>query len=345
MSFELAELAVRFGCALRGDPQRRVDHVAPLAAADPTALSFLANPRLVRELAGTRAGAVVLQPALAGQCPVPALISDNPHALFARIAALLYPSPPCCPGVHPSASVSPAASVDASAEVDAFALIGAGARIAARCRIGPGCVIGAGVQIGADTRLVARVTVLAGVRVGERVLIHPGAVIGADGFGFARESGGEWVKVPQVGGVLIGDDVEIGANSTVDRGAIEDTIIESGVKLDNLVQIGHNVRLGEHTAIAGCTGISGSTRIGARCMIGGGVGVAGHIQICDDVVIAGRTTVSGSIREPGTYASLWSAEPLARWKRIVAGLKLAARRAASGKGERGAEGQRGGDDE
>jgi UDP-3-O-[3-hydroxymyristoyl] glucosamine N-acyltransferase len=336
MSFALAELAVRFGCALRGDPGRRVDHVAPLAAADPLALSFLANPRLTRELAGTRAGAVVLEADLAARCPVPALITDNPHALFARIAALLHPAPPWSAGVHASASVAQDASVDGSAEVGAFALIGPGAQIGARCRIGPGCVIGAGVRIGADSRLVARVTVLPGVRLGERVLIHPGAVLGADGFGFARERGGEWVKVPQIGGVRIGDDVEIGANSTVDRGAIEDTVIESGVKLDNLVQIGHNVHLGAHTAIAGCTGISGSTRIGARCMIGGGVGVNGHIQICDDVVIAGRTTVSGSIREPGVYASLWSAEPLARWKRIVAGLKLAARRGAAGKGDRGA---------
>ncbi len=338
MSFALAELAVRFGCALRGDPQRRVDHVAPLAAADPTALSFLANPRLTRELAGTRAGAVVLEAAQAGHCPVPALITDNPHALFARIAALLHPTAPPSAGIHPSASVAPDASVEASVEVGAFALIGSGARIGARCLVGPGCVIGAGVQVGADTRLVARVTLLPGVRLGERVLIHPGAVIGADGFGFAREGGGEWVKVPQIGGVRIGDDVEIGANSTVDRGAIEDTVIESGVKLDNLVQIGHNVHLGAHTAIAGCTGISGSTRIGARCMVGGGVGVAGHIQICDGVVIAGRTTVSGSIREPGTYASLWSAEPIARWKRIVAGLKLAARRGSGGRGERGGAG-------
>ena len=332
MSLALGELAVRFGCALRGDPEQRVDHVAPLATADPAALSFLANVRLQRELAGTRAGAVVLEEAAAPRCPVSALISDNPHALFARIAALLHPPAPWVAGVHPSASVAGAASVDASAQIGAFALIADGARIGPRCRIGPGCVIGAGVPIGADSHLVARVTLLPGVRLGERVLIHPGAVIGADGFGFAREAA-RWIKVPQVGGVRIGDDVEIGANSTVDRGAIEDTVIEEGVKLDNLVQIGHNVRIGAHTAIAGCTGISGSTHIGARCMIGGGVGVNGHIRICDDVVIAGRTTVSGSIHNPGTYASLWSAEPLARWKRIVAGLKLASRRASLGRGQ------------
>ncbi len=333
MGLELGELAVRFGCALRGDPTLRVDHVAPLGAADPAALSFLANARMVRELARTRAGAVVLEEAAAPGCPVSALISDNPHALFARIAALLHPPSPPLPGVHATASVASDARVDASAEIGAFALIGRGAHIGPRCRIGPGCVVGEGVHIGADTRLVARVTLLPGVRVAERVLIHPGAVIGADGFGFARERA-QWVKVPQVGGVRIDEDVEIGANSTVDRGAIEDTILEAGVKLDNLVQIGHNVHVGAHTAIAGCTGISGSTHIGARCMIGGGVGVAGHIQICDDVVIAGRTTVSGSIRNPGTYASLWSAEPLARWKRIVAGLKLASRRAPGGKGQR-----------
>jgi UDP-3-O-[3-hydroxymyristoyl] glucosamine N-acyltransferase len=337
---------VRFGCALRGDPQQRVDHVAPLTSADPMALSFLANPRLARELAATRAGAVVLEAAQAEHCPVPALIADNPHATFARIAALLHPPAPHSPGVHPAASIAAGASVHPSAEVGAFVLVADGARIGARCRIGPSCLIGAGVHIGADTQLVARVTLQPGVRLGERVLIHPGAVIGADGFGFAREQGGRWVKVPQVGGVRIGDDVEIGANSTVDRGAIEDTVLESGVKLDNLVQIGHNVHLGAHTAIAGCTGISGSTHIGARCMIGGGVGVNGHLRICDDVVIAGRTTVSGSIQQPGTYASLWSAEPLAQWKRVVARLKLLARRGSDRHAQRHEDAsQRGGDDE
>jgi UDP-3-O-[3-hydroxymyristoyl] glucosamine N-acyltransferase len=325
MSLALGELAVRFGCALRGDPERRVDHIAPLSAADPTALSFLANARLSSQLPQTRAGAVVLDPESAELCPVPALISPDPHPLFARIAALLHPPPPPLPGIHASAIVAASAVVDPSAEIGAHCVIGAAARIGARCRIGPGCVIEPEVQVGEDSRLAARVTLQRGVQIGRRALMHPGAVIGADGFGFAREQG-RWLKVPQIGAVRIGDDVEIGANTTVDRGAMQDTLIGDGVKLDNLIHIGHNVQIGAHTAIAGCTGVGGSTRIGARCMIGGGVGITGHIEICDDVVIAGRTTVSGSIREPGAYASLWSAEPLRRWKRIVARLKLLAQR-------------------
>ncbi len=325
MSLALGELAVRFGCALRGDPERRVDHVAPLGAADPAALSFLANARLARQLSGTRAGAVVLEPGTAAACPVDALISPNPHALFARIAALLYPEPPAHPGIHASALVDPSAHVEPSAEIGPFVTIGAGARIGARCYVGPGCVIEAGVQLADDSRLVARVSLLQGVRVGQRVLMHPGVVIGADGFGFAREQA-RWLKVPQVGSVVIGDDVEIGANTTVDRGAIEDTVIAEGVKLDNLIQIGHNVHIGAHTAMAGCTGVGGSTHIGARCMIGGGAGIAGHIQICDDAVVAGRTTVSRSIRQPGAYASVIPAEPLRHWKRVVARLKLLAER-------------------
>ena len=325
MSLSLGELAVRFGCALRGDPQRRVDHIAPLGTADPTALSFLANPRLARQLSGTRAGAVVLEAASASACPVDALISDNPHALFARIAMLLYPTAVPSPGIHPSALVDAGAHIDPSARIEAFATVAAGARVGPRCLVGPLCIVGPEVLMGADTRLVGRVTLERGVRVGERVLIHPGAVIGADGFGYARDRQ-QWVKVPQVGGVVLGDDVEIGANSTVDRGAIDDTVLAEGVKLDNLVQIGHNVRIGAHTAIAGCTGVSGSTQIGARCMIGGGCGIAGHIQICDDAVVAGRTTVSRSIREPGAYASLIPAEPLRRWKRVVARLKMMAER-------------------
>ncbi|HEX4024458.1 MAG TPA: UDP-3-O-(3-hydroxymyristoyl)glucosamine N-acyltransferase [Steroidobacteraceae bacterium] len=320
MSIALGELAVRFGCALRGDPQLRVDHVAALGSADPQALSFLANPRLTPQLSATRAGAVVLEPSVADCCPVAALIIPNPHALFARIATLLHPVPPPCPGVHARALVDAGASVDASAEIAALAVVAAGARIGPRCRIGPGCVIGADVQLGADCRLGAHVTLEAGVRIGVRALIHPGAVIGSDGFGLAREDG-RWLKVPQVGSVLIGDDVEIGANTTIDRGAIEDTVIADGVKLDNLIQVGHNVHIGAHTAIAACTGISGSTRIGARCMIGGGVGFNGHIEICDDVVVAGMSTVTHAIREPGYYGSLIPAEPMRQWKRAVAKLK------------------------
>jgi UDP-3-O-[3-hydroxymyristoyl] glucosamine N-acyltransferase len=229
------------------------------------------------------------------------LIAKDPYAVYARIAALLHPVPPAVPGKHPSAVVDSSATIDASASIGALAVIGARVRIGARSTIGPGCVILEGATVGADTRLVASVTLCASVVIGDRCLLHPGVVIGADGFGLAP-SDGQWLKVPQVGGARLGNDIEVGANTTIDRGAIEDTVVEDGVKLDNQIQIGHNVRIGAHTAIAGCTGISGSTTIGSRCMIAGQVGIAGHLSICDDVVVTGRTFVNSNIRKPGYYS-------------------------------------------
>ncbi len=325
MGIALGELAVRFGCELRGDPAHMVDHVAALSSAGPGALSFLANPKLAPLLMQSRATAVILEPRSAGACPVAALITTNPHALFARIAQFMFPPPPLHPGVHPSALIDARAQVDPSAQIDALAVIAAGAVIGPRCLVGPACLIGERVRVGADSRLVARVTIEHGVQLGERALIHPGAVLGADGFGLAREDG-RWLKVPQLGGLRVGDDVEIGANTTIDRGAIEDTVIGEGVKLDNQIQIGHNVQIGAHTAIAACTGVSGSTRIGARCMIGGAVGFAGHIEICDDTVITGMAMVTHSIKQPGIYSSGIPIEPIRRWKRVVARLKLLAER-------------------
>jgi UDP-3-O-[3-hydroxymyristoyl] glucosamine N-acyltransferase len=325
MSLALGELAVRFGCELRGDPDVRVDTVAPLSAAGAGSLTFLANPKLKSQLAQTHAGAVVLDVRSADASPVPVLISANPHAVFARIATLLYPDPAPRPGVHPSAIVDPSARVDVSSEVGALCVIAAGVEVGARCVIGPGSLLERNVRVGPDCRLVARVTLGERVRLGSRVLIHPGAVLGADGFGYARD-GARWLKVPQVGTVVVGDDVEIGANTTIDRGAIDDTVIEEGVKLDNQIQIGHNVQIGAHTAIAGCTGVSGSTRIGARCMIAGACGIAGHLVICDDVVITGFAMVSGSISKPGVYSSGIPIEPIRRWKRVVSRLKLLADR-------------------
>lgn len=327
MSIALGELAVRFGCELRGDPEVRIQAVASLSSAGPGTLSFLSNPKLASQLLHTRAAAVVVDARSAANCPAAALISPNPHALFARIASLLYPEPAPTPGIHPSAVVDPEARIDASSEIGAHAVIGAGAVIGARCLIGPACLIGPQASIGADCRLVARVTVAQRSQLGERVLIHAGAVIGADGFGYARE-GERWLKVPQIGAVRIGDDVEIGANTTIDRGAIDDTVLAEGVKLDNQIQVGHNVQIGAHTAIAACTGISGSTRIGARCMIGGGCGFAGHIVIADDVVITGMAMVSHSISEPGVYSNGIPIEPARRWRRVVARLKLLADRDA-----------------
>jgi UDP-3-O-[3-hydroxymyristoyl] glucosamine N-acyltransferase len=313
----LGELAVRFGCTLQGDPDLRVAHVATLERADPQALSFLANPRYRRYLSQTRAGAVVLDAQFAAECPVPALIAKNPYATYARIAALLHPAPPVIPGRHPTAVIDASAVIDPSAAVGPLAVIGARARIGARCSIGPGCVLLDDVTIAADTRLVASVTLCSSVAVGERCVLHPGVVIGADGFGFAPDVGG-MVKIPQIGGVRIGNDVEIGANTTIDRGTIEDTVVEDGVKLDNQIQIGHNVHLGAHTVIAGCTGISGSTTVGARCMLGGQVGIAGHLTICDDVVVTGRSFVNSSIRKPGYYSGGITVDETTRFRKNAA---------------------------
>jgi len=323
MAVSLGELAVRFGCELRGDPDTRVERVATLANADAHSLAFLANPRYRPQLAATHAGAVVLNAASAADCRTAMLLCDNPYATYARIAGLLHPPAPLTPGVHPSALVSAGARVDASAEVGAYATIAPGAVVGARALVGPHCTLDEGVILEEDVRLTVRVTVGRGVRIGARTVVQPGVVIGGDGFGFAPANG-RWVKVPQVGSVCIGADVEIGANTTIDRGAIDDTVIEEGVKLDNLIMVGHNVRIGAHTAIAGCTGISGSTTIGRRCMIGGAVGFAGHLTIADDVVITGYSCVSHSITSAGVYSSTLPTEEAHTWRRLAARFKRSA---------------------
>jgi UDP-3-O-[3-hydroxymyristoyl] glucosamine N-acyltransferase len=316
----LGQIAARFGLALRGDPEARIERVASLEQAAPGTLSFLADPRHRRFLAGTRATAVVLDAAAAGECPGHALVTANPRAAFARIAAWLHPEPAVVAGVHPSAVIAPGARVAPSAGVGALAVVGEGAEVGERALIGPGCIVGAGAGVGADSRLIARVTLYPGVRIGARALVHAGAVIGADGFGIASDRDG-WVKVPQLGGVVIGDDVEIGANTTIDRGAIGDTLIGDGVKLDNLIQVGHNVVIGAHTAIAGCVGISGSTTIGRRCLIGGAVGIAGHLEIADEVVVTGMTLVSSSLTRSGMYSAAIPATETGLWRRTVARLR------------------------
>jgi UDP-3-O-[3-hydroxymyristoyl] glucosamine N-acyltransferase len=320
MAVTLGELAVRFGLELRGDPDVRLERVATLANAGPGDLSFLANPRYRAQLSATRAAAVILNAAAAPECLVPALVTDNPYAAYARIAALLYPAPALIAGVHPSASVAAGARIDPTAQVGPQCVIGAHVSIGPRAFIGPHCIIDDAVRIAEDVRLVARVMLGAGVEIGARVVVQPGAVIGGDGFGFAPERRA-WVKVPQVGTVRVGADVEIGANTTIDRGAIEDTVIEAGAKLDNLIMIAHNVRIGAHTAIAACTGISGSTTVGARCMIGGHCGFAGHINIADDVVITGYSMISRSIERPGVYSSGIPFEEARTWRRLVARFK------------------------
>jgi UDP-3-O-[3-hydroxymyristoyl] glucosamine N-acyltransferase len=320
MPVSLGELAVRFGCELRGDPDTPVEHVATLTNADERALAFLANPRYRPQLAATRAAAVVLSAASAADCRTAMLLSDNPYATYARIAALLHPLPAVAAGVHPSAVVAASARIDPSAQVCACATIGERSVIGARVFIGPHCALAEDVNVAADVRLAAGVTLGRAVTLGARTVVQPGAVIGGDGFGFAPERGG-WVKVPQLGSVHVGADVEIGANTTIDRGAIEDTVIEEGVKLDNLIMIGHNVRVGAHTAIAACTGVSGSTSIGRRCMIGGMVGFTGHISIADDVVITAYSAVSKSIPRAGVYSSTLPIEEVRTWRRLVAHFK------------------------
>ena len=314
MSATLRELADRFGCELVGDPGRVVTRVGTLAAATEDAVSFLANPLYRSKLAATRAGAVILEPRHRDECPVACLVHAKPYATYARIAAHLHPPPVAVPGIHSSATVAADTQVSEAAEVCPHAVVGARCRIEAGAVIGPGAVLGNDVAIGAGSRLAAHVTVLDGVRIGARCIVHPGAVIGADGFGFAPD-GGEWIKIPQVGRVVIGDDVEIGANTTIDRGAIDDTVIEDGVKLDNLVQIAHNVRIGAHTVMAAMSGAAGSTRIGRRCMIGGRVVMINHLEICDDVMLTFGSIVTKSVDKPGVYSGVLPAEEAGVWRR------------------------------
>ncbi len=318
--FSLGELAVRFGLGLHGAPDLRISHVATLSNAGPGAISFLANPRYRKQMGSTLATAVLLGAEHVADCPVAALIDPNPYLAYARIATLLHPQPEFAAGIHPSAVVSSSARIAQSAAVAALAVIEDDVQIGERARVGPGCIVQRGAQVGADSHLISRVNLYAGVQIGQRCILHAGAVVGADGFGFAPNAG-TWVKVPQVGSVRIGDDVEIGANTTIDRGAIDDTVVEHGVKLDNQIQVGHNVTIGAHTAVAGCVGISGSTTIGQRCMIGGGVGIAGHLTIADDVVITGCSLVSASIKHAGSYSSGMPAVETPLWRRMVAHLR------------------------
>jgi len=313
----LGELATRFGLELTGDPALVVERVATLANAAPGTITFLANPRYRPALAATRASAVVLRGADRAACPVAALVAADPYLAYARIAQLLHPTLAVVPGVDPSASVAPGARIATDAAIGPRAVIGAGTVVEAGAAIGAGSVLGAGCRIGAGTRLAANVTLYDGVVVGARCLIHSGAVLGADGFGIAP-SGAGWVKVPQLGTVRLGDDVEVGANTTIDRGAIEDTVLEDGVKLDNQIQVGHNVVIGAQTAIAGCTAIAGSTRIGKRCMIAGGVGIAGHLTIVDEVVVTAKTFVTHSIAKQGVYSGSLGFDEQRRWRRNAA---------------------------
>lgn len=315
----LAELAHAFGLEVRGDGSRAIHGVATLSRAGPEQLGFLANPRYRRDLANSRAAAVVLRAQDLAHWPGDALIATDPYAAFARIAALFEPHEAVIAGIHPSAVVAADARIDAGASIGPLVSIGARSRIGAGARIGPGCVIGADCEVGDDCELVAQVTLVCRVRLGPRVRIHPGAVLGADGFGLAMHEG-RWIKVPQLGGVRVGADCEIGANTTIDRGALDDTVLEEDVRLDNLIQIGHNVVIGAHTAMAGCVAVAGSVRIGRYCLIGGAAGIAGHLEIADKVTVQAMSFVTHSIREAGVYGASIPAREAQVWRRTLARL-------------------------
>lgn len=316
----LGELASRIGAALHGEPDRVVTSVATLKNAHDGDLSFLANPRYAQYLPSTRATAVILGEDSLAECPAPALVCENPYLAYARAADFFIEAPVIEPGIHASACVENDAVIHESVSIGPHCIIENQVSIGANTVLGAGCFVGRQTSIGEDCRLHAKVTVCHDVSIGARVVLHPGVVAGSDGFGIARD-GERWCKVPQLGGVCIGDDVEIGANTTIDRGALENTVIGDGVKIDNQVQVGHNVRIGNHTAIAGCVGISGSARIGRHCMIAGGVGIVGHLEITDNVTITGMSMVTRSIREAGVYSSGIPVRRNEEWNRHLAQLK------------------------
>lgn len=319
-SFTAAELARRFALELHGDADARVAGVATLARAGRDELAFLANPRYRSQLAESDAGIVVMGAGDAEGHPGTALIAADPYVAFAKLAALFETRPAVTPGIHASAVVDASATIDPAASIGPFASIGARTTIAAGAVVGAGCAIGEDCIVGEECDIGPRVTLVRRIRLGKRVLIHPGAVLGADGFGLAME-GGRWLKIPQLGGVVIGDDCEIGANTTIDRGALDDTVLEEDVRLDNQIQIGHNAHIGAHTAMAGCSAVAGSARIGRYCLIGGGAGVLGHLELCDRVIVTAMSLVTHSIREPGEYSSGTPLMDNRSWRKSAARFK------------------------
>ncbi|WP_439125509.1 MAG: UDP-3-O-(3-hydroxymyristoyl)glucosamine N-acyltransferase [Pseudomonas rhizophila] len=319
-TIKLGQLAEFLGATLRGDPEKVITGLATLQEAGPAQLSFLANPQYRKYLADSRAAALLLKPADADGFAGDALIVRDPYLAYARISHLFDPKPKSAPGIHPSAVIAADAVVDPTASIGPFVVIESAARVGPGVTLGAHCFIGARCEIGEGGWLAPRVTLYHDVRIGKRVVIQSGAVLGGEGFGFAKEKG-IWQKIAQIGGVTIGDDVEIGVNTAIDRGALSDTVIGNGVKLDNQIQIAHNVQVGDHTAMAACVGISGSTRIGKHCMLAGGVGLVGHIDICDNVFLTGMTMVTHSITEPGAYSSGTAMQPAAEWRKSAARIR------------------------
>lgn len=323
MGTRLGDLVERFGGHLQGDPNLEVQGIAPLDSAGASHISFLSNSKLRALAAQSRAAALIVAPlddaTVAATYEGARIVTTNPYAYFARAAqyfAALEEIVPE-PGIHPSASVHERAEVDASAHIGPQVTVEAGARIGAGVVIDAGCFVGRDAEIGEGTRLFANVSFHARCIIGKRGILHSGAVIGTDGFGFARENG-VYLKIPQTGRVLLGDDVDVGANTTIDRGALADTIIEDGVKLDNQIQIGHNCHIGAHTAMAGCVGVAGSAHIGKHCTVGGAGMINGHIEIADNVNITAGTLVSNSIKEPGRYTGFYPIATNAEWERSAA---------------------------
>ena len=317
-------LAGEFEARLVGASDVLIHRLAPLETAGPEDLAFLSHIKYAGKLAGSAAACVIVPPAMEDAARVrgPCIIVPDPYRYFARVTQLWkhhhQPAPEAY--IHPHAYVDPTATVEQGVSLGAFAFVGAGAHIGADARLGEHCVVGRGAVVGAKSRLAPRVTLGDDCRIGERCIIHSGAVIGSDGFGFAPAAG-QWEKIEQLGAVRIGDDVEIGANTCIDRGALDDTVIEDGVKLDNLIQIGHNVHIGRHTAMAGCAGVAGSARIGAHCTVGGGAVVLGHLSLADHVHVSAATVVTRSILKPGHYTGLFPIDDNTAWEKNAATLK------------------------
>jgi len=319
-SCNLSEIVKRFGGELIGRGSVRISRIGTLESAQAGDITFLSQSRYLPQLAKTRASAVIIGPEARDATHLPRIVSGNPYAYFAGISEYFNPPAAVKSGIHRSAAVEKTARVPRSASVGACAVIGKNVRLGARVVIGAGCVVGDDVTIGEGTRLHANVTIYHHCHIGARCLVHSGVVIGADGFGIVKE-GGVWKKIPQIGRVLIGDDVEIGANTTIDRGAIDDTIIEDGVKLDNQIQIGHNVHIGAHTAIAACVGIAGSAKIGKHCALGGASMIYGHITIVDRVNVSAGTLIMKSLLQAGTYTGVYPFSSHQRWLKNAAHLR------------------------
>lgn len=318
--YSLREIAARLGGEVLGDGDVVVSRMASLANAGSGDLSFLSDSKYLAKLAATRASAVVVGQGARDATDLPRIVTDNPYAYFAHVSGLFNPAATAVPGVHATAVVDPSAAIAGSASVGAHCSIGRNVRIGEQVVLGPGCVIGDDVVIGDGCVLHAGVTIYHGCELGCRCVLSSGVVIGADGFGYAEEAG-RWVKIPQVGRVLLGDAVEVGANTTIDRGALDDTVIEEGVKLDNLIQIGHNCRIGAHSVIAGCVGIAGSARIGRHCRIGGAAMILGHLEIADNVTISPGSMITRSLGQADTYTALMPFQSHDKWLRTAAHIR------------------------